>query len=68
MRPYLCPVCQGRGIVPAGLYDSTSNYCISNRTTERCRQCDGTGLVWGCESARTQTGVSIRIDVEKEKE
>jgi hypothetical protein len=46
MQPYPCPVCGGKGTVLAGFYD----YYISNPTNtspERCRTCDGTGIVWG---------------------
>jgi DnaJ-class molecular chaperone len=44
MRPYTCPVCAGRGTVPPGFYGWIS--VASMLTTEKCRSCDGKGLVW----------------------
>ena len=43
-RPYLCPVCIGKGTVPVGFYghgDATSN-C----KPETCRSCQGAGVLW----------------------
>ena len=47
MTPYKCPVCDGRGIVPGGFYISTSDSWTSTGTSETCRQCGGTGIVYG---------------------
>ena len=44
-QAFRCPVCGGRGVVPGGFY---SNLGISATAAgpERCRSCDGTGVVW----------------------
>jgi len=44
-RPYVCPVCGGRGTVPFGFY--TTPLCATETATEPCRTCDGDGIVWG---------------------
>ena len=43
-KPYLCPVCQGRGVVPAGFYGLGN--LTSSLTPEQCRTCSGFGIVW----------------------
>ena len=57
MRPYRCPVCDGRGTVPAGFYDG-DNGCgtatTSSITPETCRTCHGTGIVWGVDMTPPQ--------------
>ena len=49
MKPYKCPICDGHGIVPGGFYYSTGQYSISDCTSEVCRACNGTGIIWGTE-------------------
>ena len=49
MKPYRCPICNGTGIVPGGFYFSVNGYCSSTNTTEMCRQCKGSGIIWGVE-------------------
>lgn len=40
--PFRCPVCGGKGSVPAGFYG------LSNTTNDEiCRTCGGTGVIWG---------------------
>lgn len=47
MQPYKCPVCDGRGFVPNGFYNTTTQEYVSvNTTPETCRSCGGTGVVW----------------------
>ncbi len=46
MKPYRCPICDGRGNVPGGFYHATGNSWTSNRSVEVCRSCHGTGLIW----------------------
>jgi DnaJ-class molecular chaperone len=46
MAPYRCPICDGRGIVPGGFYNSTNVCSVSYRSTEPCRACNGTGVLW----------------------
>jgi len=45
-KPFCCPVCEGRGVVQCGFYDMSygaNTYVIS---TEQCRTCGGTGVIW----------------------
>ena len=49
MKPYKCPICNGSGIVPGGFYISVGGYGTSASTTEMCRQCQGSGIIWGIE-------------------
>jgi hypothetical protein len=44
-RPYACPVCGGRGIVPPGFYWPSSGMGTV-AVPEPCRACDGIGVVW----------------------
>lgn len=46
-KPYKCPVCSGKGLVPNGFYSCTGNTIISASTApEQCKSCKGTGVVW----------------------
>lgn len=46
-KPYRCPVCSGKGLVPNGFYSCTGNTIISTSTApEQCKSCKGTGVVW----------------------
>ena len=58
MKPYKCPICHGTGIVSGGFYLSTSGYFTSTSTTEMCRQCQGSGIVWGVEDYDCESLVS----------
>ena len=41
-----CPVCYGRGFVPAGFYESTGLTWISSTTgNETCKSCCGKGYI-----------------------
>jgi len=39
-----CPICEGRGFVPAGFYGETHGKAIECRN-EECRSCHGKGIV-----------------------
>ena len=45
-QPYCCPVCGGRGKVPAGFYDVWGKTTNTTNLTDTCRTCGGTGIVW----------------------
>lgn len=47
IRPFKCPICNGKGIVPAGFYTSITYNWISANTSEKCRTCNGQGIIWG---------------------
>lgn len=44
--PYRCPVCDGKGIVPGGFYRSTGDNWSSNSSTDVCKACGGSGIIW----------------------
>lgn len=49
--PSTCPVCQGRGVVPAGFYSTTTGQgTTSTMIPEQCRSCEGSGIVWSGNS------------------
>jgi hypothetical protein len=54
-RPYACPVCLGRGIVPAGFYSLADS--LSGTAPDKCRTCLGTGIIWGRDDLQ-EKGVS----------
>lgn len=46
-RPFVCPICGGRGFVVSGFYSSIGNTWVTTSTIpETCRSCQGTGVVW----------------------
>lgn len=47
ISPYVCPVCQGRGIVPYGFYSTGESSTSSSAADEKCRSCNGNGILWG---------------------
>lgn len=42
-RPHRCPICNGKGTVPAGFYDHGPAGNTSNPVT--CKACGGNGIV-----------------------
>lgn len=46
-QPHTCPVCNGNGIIAKGFYGQTSGSWSSTGGVEKCRSCDGIGVVWG---------------------
>lgn len=47
VKPFVCSVCGGNGLVPAGFYSQTTGRWSSSSTaSEVCRSCQGTGVVW----------------------
>jgi hypothetical protein len=49
-RPYKCPVCGAKGVVPKGFYSKSFLIPAINHNDETCNTCKGTGIVWsiGC--------------------
>ena len=45
IKPFKCPICKGRGIVPGGFYTAVGDTWSSNCITEKCRQCNGLGII-----------------------
>ena len=68
MKPYRCPICNGTGIVPGGFYFSVNGYSTSTNTTEMCRQCQGSGLVWGIDDSYEPSFASNNIFGEAPKD
>jgi len=52
LKPYICPVCSGNGIVPNGFYNQTSGHWLGDGSTEKCRACNGSGIVWAIQDER----------------
>lgn len=47
IRPYCCPVCNGRGTVPRGFYSSTTATIPATSTQpEQCKSYFGRGIVF----------------------
>lgn len=51
--PYKCPICEGRGIVAGGFYNSVGNEWTAGNAAEPCRQCNGEGIIWVTELPET---------------
>ena len=53
-KPYKCPVCNGRGVVPAAYYRTGGylTYYLSSMVT--CRTCNGKGIVWAPMSEKEE--------------
>ena len=49
-EPHRCPVCLGKGIVPAGFYlSATDAITVGSTAPETCKSCQGSGIVRGKE-------------------
>ncbi len=46
MSVHKCPVCEGRGQVPAGFYYQNSAPTVVNTCPETCRSCSGKGVIF----------------------
>lgn len=53
MTPHVCPICQGRGLVPHGFYFAIGQPTFATNSTapETCRACAGAGLL--CTEGRS---------------
>jgi len=46
-KPHCCPICNGRGRVPAKFYYDEQPWSTSDSAYYQiCRSCVGTGIVW----------------------
>jgi len=57
--PHKCPVCNGRGKVPADFYNKWIDGS-AHAGEETCRTCQGTGLVWKMPAHYTETHPTIQ--------
>lgn len=46
MKPCRCPVCDGRGSVPAGFYEGPNGVGTTATSAEPCRSCSGQGVIY----------------------
>ena len=46
-KPYCCPVCGGKGLLPHGFYIPSKAFSSCSTEPETCRTCGGTGVIWG---------------------
>ncbi len=48
MTPFICPVCNGKGLVPNGFYRAvgSNTWSATSIDPEKCRSCWGSGIVW----------------------
>jgi hypothetical protein len=63
--PFLCPVCQGRAVVPAGFYQGWQQGVTTDASDQPCRSCTG-GIIWGDshdEGVRVPTRM-VSVDTE----
>jgi len=51
MKAVVCPVCNGRGLVPAGFY-RVDNYTTTSKMPETCQSCGGSGVLYVPEGQR----------------
>lgn len=45
MSAQVCPVCGGKGLVPNGFYNISSNISTTSATPKTCRSCGGKGYI-----------------------
>lgn len=45
-KPYCCPVCEGKGVLPCGFYNPNMMGITYNTNPEICKSCNGTGVIW----------------------
>jgi hypothetical protein len=57
MKPYKCPVCEGRGFVNECFYDDCEFHEPIGGITEPCQSCNATGVVWGSPESEGQDDI-----------
>ena len=58
-KPYLCPVCLGRGTVGEGFYQQGDVASSSAICRETCRTCQGSGVLWDYTDCQPAPGLWI---------
>ena len=63
MKPHICPVCRGNGLVPNGFYSQTQGtWLTTDATPEMCRTCRATGIVWEPEDDNDEWQKLLKMD------
>jgi hypothetical protein len=52
--PYMCPVCNGRGLVPAGFYEGEVA-STDHAWHDACRACEN-GVIWRAIDSQNELG------------
>ena len=55
LKPYKCPVCDGRGRIEIGFYMNPNHIVGVPVLTEPCIPCKGSGILWGYGIVHTAT-------------
>ena len=50
MGVYICPVCEGKGHVPAGFYSTNAAPTVVNTSPEICKSCGGKGVIFDSDT------------------
>jgi len=53
-----CPVCEGRGVLPAGFYDGPTSTSL-----ETCRMCKGSGVIT-VTTVYDSLFAAVRVEIE----
>lgn len=68
MKPFKCPICNGTKLVSGGFYISSMGGAgTSYAATESCKQCNGTGIIWGQDDACSATEFKPSVILETPK-
>lgn len=62
MSVHKCPVCEGRGLVPAGFYYQNSLPTAVNTCPETCRSCNGKGVIFDTDCFDPYTNTNLPDD------
>lgn len=62
MGVYKCPVCEGRGQVPAGFYHTYQSTTAVNTSPETCKSCNGRGVIFDTDCFYPHTNTNLPDD------
>jgi hypothetical protein len=62
MGVYKCPVCEGRGQVPAGFYHQYTSPSVVNTCPETCKSCSGRGVIFDTDCFYPHTNTPLPDD------